>query len=65
MKLELVRASNKFNRAELFELRTDLVKAIDPLHSSGTDLQDIIMRCTRTAIGDVADFFDPSKSAQY
>ncbi|MBO9732126.1 MAG: RNA polymerase sigma factor [Chitinophaga sp.] len=58
MKLELVKASKKFNRSELFHLRTILVKAIDPLHSSGTDLQDIIMRCTRTAIGDVSDFFD-------
>lgn len=58
MKLELVKGSKKFNRAELFELRTKLVKAIDPLRSSGADLQDIIMRCTRTAIGDVDDFFD-------
>lgn len=58
MKLELVKESKKFNRAELFTLRTKLVKAIDPLHSSGADLQDIIMRCTRTAIGDVDDFFD-------
>jgi RNA polymerase sigma-70 factor (ECF subfamily) len=57
MKLELVKESSKFNRAELFTLRTKLVKAIDPLYSSGTDLQDIIMRCTRTAIGDVGDFF--------
>ncbi|HEY4194680.1 MAG TPA: hypothetical protein VGM63_04035, partial [Mucilaginibacter sp.] len=57
MKLELVKASKKFNRAELFALRTKLVKAIDPVHSSGADLQDIIMRCTRTAIGDVDDFF--------
>lgn len=59
MKLELVKESKRFNRAELFELRTQLVKAIDPLQSSGTDLQDIIMRCTRTAIGDVKDFFSP------
>ncbi|MFD2146070.1 RNA polymerase sigma factor [Mucilaginibacter antarcticus] len=56
MKLELVKESTKFNREELFTLRTKLVKAIDPLHSSGADLQDIIMRCTRTAIGDVAHF---------
>lgn len=60
MKLELVKESKKFNRSELFTLRTILVKAIDPLHSSGADLQDIIMRCTRTAIGEVSDFFDSS-----
>jgi len=58
MKLELVKASKKFNRAELFTLRTKLVKAIDPLHSSGADLQDIIMKCTRTAIGERSTFFD-------
>jgi RNA polymerase sigma-70 factor, ECF subfamily len=58
MKLELVKESKKFDRAELFKLRETLVKAIDPLHSSGTDLQDIIMRCTRTAIGERSDFFD-------
>jgi RNA polymerase sigma-70 factor (ECF subfamily) len=58
MKLELVKGSKKFNREELFTLRTKLVKAIDPLHSSGTDMQDIIMKCTRTAIGERNDFFD-------
>ncbi|RFS25100.1 RNA polymerase sigma factor [Chitinophaga silvatica] len=62
MKLELVKESKKFNRSELYKLRTILVKAIDPLRSSGADLQDIIMRCTRTAIGDVSDFFDTAKN---
>ncbi|RBL92008.1 RNA polymerase sigma factor [Chitinophaga flava] len=58
MKLDLVKGSKKFDRSELFDLRAQLVKAIDPLHSSGADLQDIIMRCTRTAIGEVSNFFD-------
>ncbi|RFM26461.1 RNA polymerase sigma factor [Deminuibacter soli] len=62
MKLELVKESRKFNRMELLNLRTLLVKAIDPLHSSGTDLQDILMRCTRTAIGEVNNFFDVPNS---
>ncbi|HEY9261845.1 RNA polymerase sigma factor [Chitinophaga sp.] len=61
MKLELVKASKKFNREELFTLRTILVKAIDPLHSSGTELHDIIMKCTRTAIGERSNFFDETK----
>ena len=61
MKLELVQASKKFNRDELFTLRTELVEAIDPLQSSGAELQDIIMRCTRTAIGDVTNFFESKK----
>ena len=58
MKLELVKASKKYNREELFALRTMLVKAIDPLHASGTDFHDAIMRCLKTAIGEVDDFFD-------
>jgi RNA polymerase sigma-70 factor, ECF subfamily len=57
MKLELVKESKKFDRAQLFKLRTTLVKAIDPLHSSGTDLHDTILRCTRTAIGERSSFF--------
>jgi RNA polymerase sigma-70 factor, ECF subfamily len=56
MKLELVKGSTKFDRAELFKMRTALVKAIDPLHSSGTDLHDIIFRCTKTAIGEISNF---------
>jgi len=61
MKLELAKGSTKFDRAELFKLRTALVKAIDPLQSSGTDLHDIIFRCTKTAIGEVNSFFDPPR----
>ena len=57
MKLELVKASKKYNREQLFTLRTVLVKAIDPLHASGTDLHDEIMKCVRTAI-DEKSFFD-------
>ena len=58
MKLELVKASKKYNREELFALRALLVKAIDPLHASGTDLHESIMNCVRTAIGEKTDFFD-------
>ncbi|HEY8969953.1 MAG TPA: sigma-70 family RNA polymerase sigma factor [Puia sp.] len=58
MKLELVKASKKYNREALFALRTLLVKAIDPLHASGTDFHDAIMRCLKTAIGEVGDFSD-------
>jgi RNA polymerase sigma-70 factor (ECF subfamily) len=61
MKLELVKGSTKFNRTELFKMRTTLVKAIDPLHSSGTDLHDLIFRCTKTAIGEISNFFDLPK----
>ena len=57
MKLELVKASKKYNREQLFTLRSLLVKAIDPLHAAGTDFHEEIMRCLRTAIGEI-DFFD-------
>jgi RNA polymerase sigma-70 factor, ECF subfamily len=53
MKLELVKASKTFDRQELFDLRTKLVKQIDPIRGKGADLQDIIMKCTRQAIGDI------------
>ncbi len=58
MKLDLVKGSKKYNRDELFTLRTLLVKAIDPLHVSGTDLHEVIMKCVKTAIGEKSDFFD-------
>ncbi len=58
MKLELVKVSKKYNREQLFTLRTLLVKAIDPLHAAGTDFHEEIMRCLRTAIGEKTDFFD-------
>ncbi|MBT1697341.1 sigma-70 family RNA polymerase sigma factor [Fulvivirgaceae bacterium PWU4] len=60
MKLELVKASKKYNREQLFELRTLLAKAIDPLNAAGTDFHEEIMRCLRTAIGEI-DFFDRSE----
>jgi len=61
MKLELVKASKKYNRDELFTLRTLLVKSIDPLHASGTDLHESIMNCVRTGIGERSDLFDLSQ----
>ncbi|TDX01447.1 RNA polymerase sigma factor [Dinghuibacter silviterrae] len=57
MKLDLVKGSKKYNREELYALRTMLVKAIDPLHASGTDFHEEIMKCLRTAIGEKKDFF--------
>jgi len=58
MKLDLVKGSKKYNRDELFALRTLLVKAIDPLNAAGTDLHESIMNCVKTAIGEKSDFFD-------
>ena len=61
MKLELVKASKKYNREQLFALRELLVKSIDPLHAAGTDFHEEMMKCLRTAIGEKADFFEQER----
>ncbi len=53
MKLDLVKGSKKFDRDELYRLRANLVKAIDPIRSNGSDLQDLLLRCNRIAMGEV------------
>jgi RNA polymerase sigma-70 factor (ECF subfamily) len=54
MKIELVRAAENKDKEELFELRTKLVKSIDPLNAEGADLHDFIMQRIRTIIGDAS-----------
>lgn len=54
MKLDLVKGSKKFDREELYFMRTNLVKAINPLTAKGSDLQDILLKCNRAAMGEVA-----------
>jgi RNA polymerase sigma-70 factor, ECF subfamily len=44
MKIKMVRDRRKFNRPELFDLRLELVKAIDPLHAKGSDLHEAFMK---------------------
>lgn len=53
MKLDLVKGSSKHNREALYDMRTALVKAIDPLHAGGTDLQEILLNCNRMAMGEL------------
>lgn len=53
LKLDLVKKSKKYNREELFKLRTTLVKAIDPLKSDGFELQDILLKCNQMAMGEI------------
>ncbi len=53
LKLQLVKKSKKYNREELFKLRTNLVKAIDPLKSDGFELQAILLKCNQMAMGEV------------
>jgi RNA polymerase sigma-70 factor (ECF subfamily) len=43
--IDLVKAADKYNSDQLFELRTAMIRQIDPLRSSGADLQEVIMKC--------------------
>ncbi len=52
MQLDLVKASKKFNREELYNLRTQLIKVIDPLRSNGADLQEMLLKCNRMVMGE-------------
>ncbi len=52
IKNDLVRGSKKYKREELYLLRTDLVKAIDPLRSKGAALQEILLHCNNLAMGE-------------
>ncbi len=54
MKLELVKRSKKYDREELYQLRTKLVKAIDPLRSKGADLQEVLLKCNRMAMEEIS-----------
>ncbi|MDX1960152.1 MAG: RNA polymerase sigma factor [Leptospiraceae bacterium] len=54
MKLDLVKESTKYDKEKLLELRTKLVKEIDPLKTSGHELQEILLKCNRMAMGEVS-----------
>jgi RNA polymerase sigma-70 factor (ECF subfamily) len=44
MKIKMVRDRDKYDRTELYKLRTELVRSIDPLHANGTDLHETFLR---------------------
>ncbi len=44
MKIKMVRDHKKYNRSELFDLRIELAKGIDPLHAKGSDLHEAFMK---------------------
>lgn len=51
-KLSLAKGSKKYNREELYALRKELVKGVNPLSSEGHELQESLMRCNRQAMGE-------------
>jgi RNA polymerase sigma-70 factor (ECF subfamily) len=52
MQLDLVKESGKHDRETLYKMRAPLVKAIDPLTAEGAELQEILLRCNRMAMGE-------------
>jgi RNA polymerase sigma-70 factor (ECF subfamily) len=54
MKLDLVKGSTKYNRQELYNIRTTLVKALGPLRLSSADLQEMLLNCNRMAMGELS-----------
>lgn len=54
MKLKMVKESGKYDKDALLAMRTQLVKAIDPLRSEGNELQEILLNCNRMAMEELA-----------
>ena len=53
-KLELVaEAQQTDDQRRLYRLRAELVRFVDPVASPGADMQEVIMRCTRAAVGEL------------
>ncbi len=44
LKIKMVRDRDKYDRVELYKLRTELVRGIDPLHANGTGLHEAFLR---------------------
>jgi len=53
MKIAMVKKAETAERSTLYALRASLVAQIDPMRSEGADMQDIIMQCTRQAVGEI------------
>jgi len=43
MKIKMIKEKDSQNTKKLYQLRTELVKSIDPLHANGTDLHETFM----------------------
>lgn len=50
MNIDMVKGREKYSRETLYLMRAELVKAIDPLHSPGSDLQEVLLKCNRMAM---------------
>jgi len=55
VKAALVSEAETASSRELYALRARLVSGLDPLRSPGSDLQDLLLRCNRMAMGEVPE----------
>ena len=53
LKIKMARDAENKDKKTLFKMRTNLVKAIDPLKSEGNELQEILLNCNRMAMGEL------------
>lgn len=53
MKIRFVREAEQHDKQKLFEMRTELIKALDPLRSNGHELQSVLLDCNRMAMGEL------------
>lgn len=54
LKRNLLNEAVRTDRRKLYRMRAKLVSTIDPTDSSGSDLHDMIMQCTRLSIGEIS-----------
>lgn len=53
MGIKMTKERGKGNAQALYKVRTELVKAIDPLKSSGNELQEVLLECNRMAMNEI------------
>ena len=49
----MVREAKSEDKVTLFNMRTALIKAINPLKSAGSELQEVLLDCNRMAMGEI------------
>ena len=52
LKIKMVKEAKQKNKEDLYKMRTALIKAINPLKSTGNELQEILLECNRLAMGE-------------
>jgi len=53
MSIKMSAEKGRLNSQELYRMRADLVKGIDPLKSPGNELQEVLLNCNRMAVNEI------------